>query len=825
MMSDSDTKVMDDTASDSSWRVYAVAAVVLGLLALAVFGDVLLMKSDRVLSSRIGDGSQYFSRMRDFGFAEVAQGNIPLWNPHLFGGTPFVGNFQSAIFYPPNLTYLLLPLPAAMNLDISFHVFLTSFFMFCWARSRGLHGVASIVAGVILAYGSAYFLRVLAGHVTMLAALSWSPLLLLTVDKLIARPTARWTLIGIFATTMQVLAGHPQSLYMTALAVGAYGLLHLIKAEQRMKVIICFALIAVLPIFMGAVQLFTGLQVSQESMRTGGTSFDFASTFSFHPENLLTLLAPTVYGDTVHIMYWARWAYWDSTLFLGISGLALALYGALHGERAQRKFLVALALVFGLIALGRYTPVYQVVYSALPGLNSFRSPSKFMFPATLFISMLAGIGLDSLLRTPRRPTVLVGLLATVGVGLLVAGFVVRGISPGEDGLHPIGPVLEERSQLDDTFFDFRALQETFFEDVTTYAATSLFLAALTCVLLAPLFWFSAKHRFVTYGIALVLIAELFIYARYSRDTFRLSQNSRPELEEMYSQFSSEIRTLDVAGADNAMRNHAVTERRDIVWGYDPVVLGRYADYVVFAAGNRHFDDDVRRFAMWGNDPLTQGIHGPENFLTFTQTEPVQDFGLFTLLRTGLLVVNSAELDGRSGYLGIKNPAPRFFLTSDYQIHPNKEEMFQALADTTLDLRKTVLLESEPGITPSATLSASDRAAAVFTIVEHSTDHMIVETEIAESALLVMTDAYSPQWRVTALEGSVQDHYEMQPAYWALRCIPLEAGEHRFRLEYAPPAFAIGLWVSIISWAGFLVAVLILILKRIRSRGISTSKSG
>ncbi|MFP6582968.1 MAG: hypothetical protein VCD00_10510, partial [Candidatus Hydrogenedentota bacterium] len=405
----------------SEWVVYALGALVLAIVGMATFGDVLLMQGDRVISSRIGDGSQYFSRMRDFGFSEVAKGNMPLWNPHIFAGTPFVGNFQSAMFYPLNVMYIWMPLPAAMNLDISLHVFLTSFFMFCWARSRQLRPIACLLAGLVLAYGSAYFLRVLAGHVTMLAALSWSPLLFLAVDKLFKRPSAGWTLVGVLATTMMVLAGHPQSLYMTALAVGLYCLLNLWRSEQRGKVIGCLAVIAILPIFMGAVQLLTGLQVSQESMRTGGTSFDFATTFSFHPENLLTLLAPTVFGDSVHLMYWARWAYWDSTLFLGISGLALALLGATQGDRDQRRFLAILALLFGCIALGRYTPLYQLVYNVLPGVSSFRSPSKFMFPATLFVAMLAGIGWDTLLRAKKRPTVIAAGLAVLALCLGVAG--------------------------------------------------------------------------------------------------------------------------------------------------------------------------------------------------------------------------------------------------------------------------------------------------------------------------------------------------------------------------------------------------------------------
>lgn len=42
--------------------------------------------------------------------AELAQGRLPLWNPYVNSGHPFVGNAQSAIFDPFNMIALLSPL-------------------------------------------------------------------------------------------------------------------------------------------------------------------------------------------------------------------------------------------------------------------------------------------------------------------------------------------------------------------------------------------------------------------------------------------------------------------------------------------------------------------------------------------------------------------------------------------------------------------------------------------------------------------------------------------------------------------------------------------
>ena len=38
-----------------------------------------------------------------FAAGELAAGRLPLWNPALYGGAPFVGDIQAGFLYPPNL--------------------------------------------------------------------------------------------------------------------------------------------------------------------------------------------------------------------------------------------------------------------------------------------------------------------------------------------------------------------------------------------------------------------------------------------------------------------------------------------------------------------------------------------------------------------------------------------------------------------------------------------------------------------------------------------------------------------------------------------------
>ncbi|MGA3116607.1 MAG: YfhO family protein, partial [Syntrophobacteraceae bacterium] len=67
-------------------------------------------------------------------------------------------------------------------------------------------------------------------------------------------------------------------------------------------------------------------------------------------------------------------------------------------------------------------------------------------------------------------------------------------------------------------------------------------------------------------------------------------------------------------------------------------------------------------------------------------------------------------------------------------------------------------------------------------------------------------AYSKGWHAHALEGSSQARYQVIPADYAFRGIPLEPGKHRIRLEYMPDEFRIGRIISLVSLGIFTVGL-------------------
>jgi hypothetical protein len=151
------------------------------------------------------------------------------------------------------------------------------------------------------------------------------------------------------------------------------------------------------------------------------------------------------------------------------------------------------------------------------------------------------------------------------------------------------------------------------------------------------------------------------------------------------------------------------------------------------------------------------------------------------------------------------PLGRVELIGAYRVRTGRDAVLGAMGDSSFDPRREVILEREPQPAP---VSAPSQGHA--SVVRQGTDWLEVEADVASPSILLITDAWSPAWRARPLEGSGAGAYEVMPADYALRAVPLAAGRHRLRLEYAPSGFRIGLAVSALAWlawAGAAAAVI------------------
>ena len=69
-----------------------MAVAGLAAITLALFGEFLFGAGNTFPSHGMGDTVRYYVPMRSFAVEQLLQGNLPLWNPHTFSGTPFTSS-------------------------------------------------------------------------------------------------------------------------------------------------------------------------------------------------------------------------------------------------------------------------------------------------------------------------------------------------------------------------------------------------------------------------------------------------------------------------------------------------------------------------------------------------------------------------------------------------------------------------------------------------------------------------------------------------------------------------------------------------------------
>lgn len=777
-----------------------LVVVLLAGLTLAMFADVLLA-GGRVLSARKYDLFNQFVHWRQFGFEQLREGNLALWNPHLFCGQPYFGGFQSALLYPPNWLYMVLPPVAAVNWGIALHVFLVGLFMYMWVRYRRLHSLAALVAAVGLMFGGAYFLHIRGGHLPNLCTMVWAPLLLLAVDGLFRTRSPRWCLLGVLAVAMQVLAGHPQYVFYTGLIVGFYSMLCLIRAAQRLRVVAGLAGIYIGGAAIAAVQLLTGLDAAAQSARGAGTSYVFASSFYFAPENLLGLVGPHFFGlhfpgQEPPLQYWGRWLQPEMTLFLGVSGLALAVIGAVRGHRSQRRYSLAVAAAALVLALGAVTPLFDLLYHHVPGFDKFRGSSKFIFQATLFALMLVAVGLDHVIRTRR-------VRIAWPIGIFAAALVVGGAAmavytsanvPDLGGwwARALRAIPSMRGCL---LHPAAYTSEAFVRRAGHFAARQLLWGAGVLALTAGLLLARRRRGKAAILLACLTAAELFVFARMSVTTFDYDQAQHPHVREFLAAHpDGDYRIVIMSNGSSAAMSLGAYD----LWGDDPSVGLRYSELMA----------------------VTQNLH-PRPGGHFDCQHFHRVFGMLRC-RFGFPTIgdNVIVVRDRNGNLvacdAVRARPPvdvleRLVLVGRYRVLSGRDETLRALMRADFDPRRTVILDREPDPKPRAPVRGTAR------LVGSSTDHLSIEADLDAPAILLVTDGYARGWRAAALPGSAQASYEVLPANYVLRGIPLSAGKHRFRLEYLPRAFTIGKWISLVSVPAYVAVLIWWLASRRRSR--------
>jgi hypothetical protein len=403
-----------------------------------------------------GDMYAYFYPYWAVRNAALMAGQIPLWTPDIFMGAPLLANSQIGLFYPPNWILTPLDAPTAITISLLLHVIWAVMGAYRLARATlGLDQLPALVAAAVFGLGG--YMGAKVENINQFQALAWMPWLFLVLNYAVLTPnpptpfpriqgkgerkyfpnrhTLRYGLLLGISIALQLLAGHPQTVFITAVGLGIYAITATFSGWARRglslpvrgvvigRAILILACAGIIGVILASPQLIPTLELSRASNRSGGLLPQQAMAFSLNPWIIGRGLMPS-YDSLIFGEYLA---------YVGVIGMGLAVVGIFNGymkadlgalwQRGAHRlpWIVLVAVGFGL-ALGLYNPLYWTLAS-LPGFSFFRVPARWLALFALAAGLLAGIGLQSL--TVRRPrwwvfALIGGLIAALGQASFLA---------------------------------------------------------------------------------------------------------------------------------------------------------------------------------------------------------------------------------------------------------------------------------------------------------------------------------------------------------------------------------------------------------------------
>lgn len=327
-------------------------------------------------------------------------GELPFWDPYNQCGVPFLAQWNTMPLYPPSLLYLTLPLEWSLSFFCLLHLWFAGLGMFFLARRWTGYNFAAAFAGVAFAFnGFTLNLLIWPSHI---ATFSWMPWVVLAVSSGAGfqpeTALAGWKpaplkiiILAAFAGAAQMLAGGPETIFLTWLLLLALWVQQLVKGESpRTTLLWRFPLIVALVFALSAAQLLPFLDLVAHSQRETGYA---DLRWSMPAWGWANFFVPMVFGYASATGYGQYDQSWTTSYYPGLGTLWLAVLAVwLVRERRVRLLGVAAVVAF-IFALGENTPIYPALRKIIPQLSFITYPVKYIGVAIFIAPLLAAFAL------------------------------------------------------------------------------------------------------------------------------------------------------------------------------------------------------------------------------------------------------------------------------------------------------------------------------------------------------------------------------------------------------------------------------------------------
>jgi hypothetical protein len=727
--------------------------------------------------------------------------HIPLWDPYIMGGMPYLADMQSAIFSPFSLPAYVLPFWWSLGVIAVMKVVVAATGTYLLARALKMGQAGAFMAGLIFGFG-----------LFLVAWIPWPldnvfpliPWMLYATERLVRRPGVL-PAAGLAAlVALQFFGGHPESSVYALFAAVGYFVLRLLQgagggvlstvAEARRRgtsrvaalagcvprPVVAFVCALAVGTALAAVVLVPFLELLHNS---SDLTTRPRSGVHVQARYVFAAFLPSYFPDSFVI---------ETAFYAGALPLMLA-FAALLRPRVERVAFAVVGAVSLLVVLG-IQPLFALA-GHTPGLDQTYL-SRLTIIYLLCLALLAGWGLDDLVR--RRPSRRAGV--TIGAVAVVVALLPLAVVAGTRGTS----VRYLHRAIDIAWFFARAPLPHAAHMVPVVRLTALVVwltvaGFALALLLLRLTRVLPARVFALLAIALV-VGDLFQAGMGYNPAVTQSNATQPVTGAIsYLQHQGTARYVGVTPFNTTVPlppdvnlRYGLTDLR----GYDLPVITRFADlwarYVAPATPllpedtptvpltvvNTLLPSTMRVLSLYGvRDILEQKHEPPPNVPGLTVAYDGPDATVYA---------NAAAL-------------PRTWLVGAQEVLPSPDAQLARIGAPGFHPRQAVVtgtrlagLASVPPAAPPGTARITADAAERVAITAHAT----------RPGELVLSDTWYPGWQVT-VNGRPEAVAEVD---YLLRGVAVPAGTDHIVFTYDPQSFRHGWELSLAAGVVLGVAV-------------------
>lgn len=695
---------------------------------------------------------------------QFKDGQIPLWNPYAFAGTPLLANVQSAVFYPFNVLFFVFHPILAWVMYILLQPLLAYCGMYLFIRSLSLSKYAAVFGGISFAsigYLGVWLELGIVGHTAI-----WLPFILWGITKYTKEKNIIFLLVSTLGLTLSLLAGHMQTaVYVYIISFIYFCFVTLPRYSWKDLLQLWFIFLA---FGIAAVQLIPSLELLQYSARNGETSKDIFFQFQLPLKHLITIFAPDFFGNPATNNYWGR-DYGEFITYFGIVALVFAMIGITQVKQRVVRFFVVVGIISLLFALPTFLSELLTILQ-VPVLGT-SNPARAIFIFQFSLVVVGAYGIEEVFIKKRLPLKLLLVLFFIYVCIWVGVF--------------IGKII-----------DTTLVTELAITQRNLILPTTLFIVTIVTMVL-----FKKTKKNFLFLLLIMLMTYEYQYFLYKYSPFAPASYIFPQHPLItYLQKESPPHRVFAYDSTHFETNLSTQWHLQNPDGYDPLYIKRYGE-LINASGKGIFTSVI-----------------PRSDATLPESLPINDSYPKQVVMNMLSVLYAADRDDNQRLIYELQPwrfpsdryvlfwqqgkwkvyknlkaMPRASIFYNAEVVTNDKEIIEKLFDQKFPYQETLILEENPP------LRLTKKTPTSAKVISYKPNEVIIEGTTTQAGLLFLADNYYPGWKAY-VDGKETKIYRTN---YTFRAVIFPQGKHTVRFSYQPESFRLGAVTSIISLGIFI----------------------